>query len=148
MTDASCGPIDPNQDDGSNGPQLWTSSARSAHGERVPMRLCKGRLPANAPYVRVWVCAVTRRRFPVGASPTRQPLQPEATGAVTEEIGQPINSASVQKPERRDKITAGKVRNNRVEGSEAMLYQKRLFEAVGKGVRRRRGTGSFLKQRL
>ena len=29
-------------------------------------------------------CAVTRRRFPVGASPTRQPLQPEATGAVME----------------------------------------------------------------
>jgi hypothetical protein len=28
----------------------------------------------------LWVCAVTRRRFPVGASPTRQPLQPEATG--------------------------------------------------------------------
>ena len=28
------------------------------------------------------VCAVTRRRFPVGASPTRQPLQPEAIGAV------------------------------------------------------------------
>ena len=25
-----------------------------------------------------------RRRFPVGASPTRQPLQPEATGAVME----------------------------------------------------------------
>jgi hypothetical protein len=31
-----------------------------------------------------WVCAVKRRRFPVGASPTRQPLQPEATGAVME----------------------------------------------------------------
>jgi hypothetical protein len=30
------------------------------------------------------VCAVTRRRFPVGANPTRQPLQPEATGAVME----------------------------------------------------------------
>jgi len=30
------------------------------------------------------VCAVRRRRFPVGASPTRQPLQPEATGAVME----------------------------------------------------------------
>jgi hypothetical protein len=29
----------------------------------------------------LWVCAVQRRRFPVGASPTRQPLQPEATGA-------------------------------------------------------------------
>ena len=28
---------------------------------------------------------MTRRRFPVGASPTRQPLQPEATGAVMEE---------------------------------------------------------------
>src|SRR6478672_1403739 len=30
------------------------------------------------------VCAVTRRRFLVGASPTRQPLQPEAIGAVME----------------------------------------------------------------
>src|ERR1035437_7254886 len=28
-------------------------------------------------------CGVKRRRFPVGASPTRQPLQPEAIGAVT-----------------------------------------------------------------
>src|SRR5260221_14534045 len=33
----------------------------------------------------LWVCAVKRRRFPVGANPTRQPLQPEATGAVMEE---------------------------------------------------------------
>ena len=32
----------------------------------------------------LWVCAVTRRRFPVGVSPTRQPLQPGATGAVME----------------------------------------------------------------
>src|SRR5256885_16833446 len=31
------------------------------------------------------VCAMERRRFPVGARPTRQPLQPEATGAVMEE---------------------------------------------------------------
>src|SRR5258707_13006941 len=31
-----------------------------------------------------WVCAVQRRRFPVGASPTRQSLQPEAIGAVME----------------------------------------------------------------
>jgi hypothetical protein len=30
-------------------------------------------------------CAVKRRRFPVGAIPTRQPLQPEATGAAMEE---------------------------------------------------------------
>jgi DNA polymerase III alpha subunit len=31
-----------------------------------------------------WVCAVERRRFPVGARPTRQSLQPEATGAAME----------------------------------------------------------------
>src|ERR1022692_2927208 len=32
----------------------------------------------------VLACAVKRRRFPVGANPTRQPLQPEATGAAME----------------------------------------------------------------
>ena len=32
----------------------------------------------------LYLCAVERRRFPVGANPTRQPLQPEATGAVME----------------------------------------------------------------
>ena len=32
--------------------------------------------------VSIHPCAVTRRRFPVGASPTRQPLQPEPAGAV------------------------------------------------------------------
>src|SRR5258708_648816 len=31
-----------------------------------------------------WVCAVQRRRLPVGANPIRQPLQPEAIGAVME----------------------------------------------------------------
>ncbi len=30
------------------------------------------------------VCAVKRWRFPAGVSPARQPLQPEATGAVME----------------------------------------------------------------
>src|ERR1700682_1249998 len=40
-----------------------------------------GRIIARCPG---WVCAVKRRRFPVGASPTRQPLQPEAIGAVME----------------------------------------------------------------
>ena len=34
--------------------------------------------------VRYWVCAVIRRRFPVGANPTRRTLQPEATGAAME----------------------------------------------------------------
>jgi hypothetical protein len=32
----------------------------------------------------LWVCAVQGWRFPVGASPTRQTLQPEAIGAVME----------------------------------------------------------------
>src|SRR4030081_2020701 len=41
-----------------------------------------GFMPSECPF---GVCAVERRRFPVGARPTRQPLQPEATGAVMEE---------------------------------------------------------------
>ena len=40
-------------------------------------------LPAKGDVID-WVCAVTRRRFPVGASPTRRPLRPEAIGAVME----------------------------------------------------------------
>src|SRR5262245_40248437 len=43
---------------------------------------------------RVRVCAVTRRRFPVGASPTRRTLQPEATGAAMEVTLKPSDSAS------------------------------------------------------
>jgi hypothetical protein len=39
-------------------------------------------------------CAVQRRRFPVGARPTRQPLQPEATGAAMEEWLKPSDSGS------------------------------------------------------
>src|SRR5271166_2894233 len=31
----------------------------------------------------LFACAVRRRRFPVGASPTRRTLQPEATGAAS-----------------------------------------------------------------
>src|ERR1017187_5719904 len=58
------------------------------------------------PYLRpLGVCAVQRRRFPVGANPTRQPLQPEAIGAVMEvtkwlkpsiSVSQIGDSASVQ----------------------------------------------------
>ena len=32
----------------------------------------------------LWGCAVKRRRFPVGENPTRQLLQPDATGATVE----------------------------------------------------------------
>jgi hypothetical protein len=42
-----------------------------------------GRPKATAPHSDS-TCAVQRRRFPVGARPTRQPLQPEAIGAVME----------------------------------------------------------------
>ena len=47
--------------------------------------LIEARYPGKQAEGPLWVCAVTRRRFPVGASPTRQPLQPEATGAGMEE---------------------------------------------------------------
>jgi hypothetical protein len=49
----------------------WITNAREAH--------CGG----NAQCL-TWVCAVTRRRFPVGANPTRRMLQPEAAGAAME----------------------------------------------------------------
>src|SRR5271170_5226751 len=52
------------------------SAIRSLSGEHRTWRL---RAPTS-----VLACAVQRRRFPVGASPTRQPLQPEAIGAVME----------------------------------------------------------------
>ena len=45
-------------------------------------RATHARMPR--PQCRFRVCAVKRRRFPVGANPTRQPLQPEATGAAME----------------------------------------------------------------
>src|SRR5205807_3858080 len=51
----------------------WTPSERVSTGARLQLRCLS------------WACAVKRRRFPVGANPTRQPLQPEATGAVMEE---------------------------------------------------------------
>jgi hypothetical protein len=50
--------------------------------------ISNGRYPPNcdvhgrAPQCPANVCAVPRRRLPVGASPTRRTLQPEATGAV------------------------------------------------------------------
>ena len=48
----------------------------------------RGRLP---------VCALKRRCVPVGANPTRQPLQPEATGAVMEETNWLKPSVSVSR---------------------------------------------------
>src|SRR5437773_12565481 len=42
------------------------------------------RCPVGAAQCPFRVCAVQRRRFPVGENPTRQSLQPEAIGAVME----------------------------------------------------------------
>ena len=53
------------------GSQRWVQGpiyASRAIGPQCPLR----------------VCAVIRRRFPVGARPPRRTLQPEATGAVME----------------------------------------------------------------
>ena len=63
--------------------------AETGFSRRFNFRLFQQYLPncdvhRRDPQCPVHVCAVTRRRFPVGASPTRQPLQPEATGAVME----------------------------------------------------------------
>ena len=66
---------------------FWTST-RATKQNFVTLRDGRQRSVCNAEIrsrqCLSWVCAVTRRRFPVGASPTRQPLQPEATGAAME----------------------------------------------------------------
>jgi hypothetical protein len=57
--------------------------SRGSDGSRTHLRSCSGS-KQTSPERPVLACAVERRRFPVGASPTRQPLQPEAIGAVME----------------------------------------------------------------
>ena len=57
---------------------------RSVYNALSNGRIAQLRHHCRDPQCPLDVCAVTRRRFPVGASPTRQPLQPEATGAVME----------------------------------------------------------------
>ena len=59
------------------GLELPPTLLAAAEGDRLAMLLLRCMSPQLA-------CAVKRRRFPVGARPTRQPLQPEATGAVME----------------------------------------------------------------
>ena len=51
--------------------------------EHAVFTLARGwRLLPAWPECSLWVCAVTRRRFPVGANPTRQPLQKSDIRAV------------------------------------------------------------------
>jgi len=60
--------------------QAATDQTLRAIPRGAPIRIVAG-ASSNAPFR---VCAVTRRRFPVGASPTRRTLQPEAAGAAME----------------------------------------------------------------
>src|SRR2546421_5533221 len=79
------------------------------------------------------VCAVERRRFPVGARPTRQPLQPEATGAVMEEtkwlkpsvsVSRIGDSASVQAATR---VNAEQASKRTMRRSTRQPYRGRLI---------------------
>src|ERR1700716_3892661 len=90
-----------------------------------------------------WVCAVQRRRFPVGASPTRRPLQPEAIGAVMEvtkwlkpsisesQIG---DSASVQAATR---VNAEQSSKRTMRRSTRQPYRGRLIrlDEMSEGIR-------------
>jgi hypothetical protein len=63
------------------GREVFCGATQTGHPIQLFVRASNEEARMN---VRYRVCAVERRRFPVGASPTRQPLQPEATGAVME----------------------------------------------------------------
>jgi len=60
--------------------------ATTDQGDRIRVLL----LWCKSPFM---ACAMQRRRFPVGARPTRQPLQPEATGAVME-VNLPVQQST------------------------------------------------------
>src|SRR4030081_2305635 len=87
-------------------------------------------------------CAVQRRRFPVGASPTRQPLQPEAIGAVMEvtkwlkpsiSVSRIGDSASVQAATRVNAEQASKrtMCRSAVNGEGALLPKLLIFFRYG-----------------
>jgi hypothetical protein len=63
-------------------------------------------------FVRFGCCAVERRRFPVGVSPTRQPLQPEATGAAME-VTKWLKPSDIRVPGRQPHSCATRKRDHR-----------------------------------
>src|SRR5882672_2827857 len=90
-----------------------------------------------------WVCAVQRRRFPVGASPTRQSLQPEAIGAVMEvtkwlkppiSVSQIGDCASVQAATR---VNAEQSSKRTMRRSTRQPYRGRLIrpDEMGEAIR-------------
>src|ERR1035437_10361513 len=79
--------VDRDLDGGGPGPgssDNLTLDLVSAAAVNAPSLINKMTRSRYWPHCLLMACAVKRRRFPVGASPTRQPLQPEAIGAVTE----------------------------------------------------------------
>src|SRR5438132_11520845 len=90
--------------------------------------------PSPTEECRQLACAVKRRRFPVGASPTRQPLQPEATGAVMEvtkwlkpsgkRVTKYGDSASVQAVTR---VNAEQASKRSMRGPTRLPYRGRLI---------------------
>ena len=91
-----------------------------------------------------WVCAVTRRRFPVGASPTRRSLQPEAAGAAKEvtnwlkpsecvsRIGDSarVQAATRVNAEQASKRTMRRPTDNPFRGRLTRLQQKLLVKGI------------------
>src|SRR5215510_5018546 len=75
-----------------------------------------------------WVCAVQRRRFPVGASPTRQTLQPEAIGAVMEVTKWLKPSISVSRIG--DSACAGVMRVNAEQALYGAFEVKHIFHTI------------------
>src|ERR1700674_2292838 len=75
-------------------------------------------------------CAVERRRFPVGASPTRQPLQPEAIGAVMEVTKWLKPSISVSRIGDSASVQAA----TRVNAEQALYEEGKVKRVVSGGI--------------
>ena len=75
-------------------------------------------------------CAVKRRRFPVGARPTRQPLQPEAIGAVMEVTKWLKPSISVSRIGDSASVQAA----TRVNAEQALYEEGKVKRVVSGGI--------------
>src|SRR6266446_6185632 len=76
------------------------------------------------------VCAVIRRRFPVGAKPTRQPLRPEPIGAVMEVTKWLKPSISVSRMGDSASVQAA----TRVNAEQALYEEGKVKRVVSGGI--------------